>query len=346
MQRQRRGPCLDTDGKHRLPSTGRICAPHTRPRRAARSGPRGREMLRAPEWFDRAGQRCHACGGPRGRARGEQGRGGGESFGTFWIPIAIASGSPRSEPPAAIATPTASPSGRLWMVRAESSNVARSRAASSSAAGRPRSRNRVCAWGTRRSSAAMKPHPSAKPSSTSPSAPPVERGDKQAECSRREHHPGGEAQQGVQGQCARAAKDEHGHPTERGGEPGNDQPKSVSASSGAQANRWPRVIPLGRDRPLAAASAMQAAKPRRASPAGECVVTTDAAPFPREHYRNQKGRPRILARGGWGGPSSVIARPPRSSSAIAHGKAVCGRLLLKRSCAAQRKASTSCEIGQ
>ena len=59
----------------------------------------------------------------------------------------------------------------------------------------------------------MKLHPSAKPSGTSPSAPPVKRGDKQAECSRREHHPGGEAQQGVQGQCARAAKDEHGHPT-------------------------------------------------------------------------------------------------------------------------------------
>ena len=157
-----------------------------RPRpRTASPPPRRRALRRAPlRRARRSRRRASAAGGSTtpvsaatpAAARGElptgsRGAAAANPSGTFWIPIAIASGSPRSDPPAANATPTASPSGRLWMVSAESSKVARSRAASSSAAGRPRSRNRVCAWGTSRSRAAMKPDPSAKPSSTSPSEP-------------------------------------------------------------------------------------------------------------------------------------------------------------------------------
>ncbi len=53
----------------------------------------------------------------------------------------------------------------------------------------------------------------------------VERGEEQAKRGRREHHPGSEAEQRVEGERARAPKDEHGNPTEPSGKPRNDQPQ-------------------------------------------------------------------------------------------------------------------------
>jgi hypothetical protein len=55
-------------------------------------------------------RRCSDSGGEVAVVGGER-RTSREALGMFWIPIATAIGAPRSEPPAANATPTASPSG-------------------------------------------------------------------------------------------------------------------------------------------------------------------------------------------------------------------------------------------